>query len=65
MNFSKKAILSFIVALTSVVSMAQPYYHIMKEVNGKLIEETAYNGKKYNIKSTWKSISLKMLLAVR
>ena len=50
MNISKKAILSFIVALTSVVSMAQPYYHIMKEENGKLIEETAYNGKKYNIK---------------
>jgi hypothetical protein len=50
MNISKKAILSFIVALTSVISMAQPYYHIMKEVNGKLIEDTVYNGKKYNIK---------------
>ena len=50
MNISKKAIMSFIVALTSVVSMAQPYYHIMKEENGKLIEETGYNGKDYNIK---------------
>ena len=50
MNISKKTILSFIVALTSVVSMAQPYYHIMKEENGKLTEETAYNGKDYNIK---------------
>lgn len=50
MNISKKAIMSFIVALTSVVSMAQPYYHIMKEVNGKLIEDTVYNGKDYNIK---------------
>ncbi len=30
--------------------MAQPYYHIMKEENGKLTEETAYNGKNYNIK---------------
>ena len=50
MNISKKAIMSFIVALTSVVSMAQPYYHIMKEENGKLIEDTVYNGKNYNIK---------------
>ena len=50
MNISKKAIMSFIVALTSVVAMAQPYYHIMKEENGKLIEETGYNGKDYTIK---------------
>ena len=50
MNISKKAIMSFIVALTSLVSMAQPYYHIMKEENGKLIEDTVYNGKDYNIK---------------
>ena len=50
MNISKKAIMSFIVALTSVISMAQPYYHIMKEENGKLTEETGYNGKDYNIK---------------
>ena len=50
MNISKKAILSFIMALTSVVSMAQPYYHIMKDVNGKLTEDTVYNGKDYNIK---------------
>ena len=50
MNISKKAILSFIVALTSVISMAQPYYHIMKEENGKLTEDTVYNGKDYNIK---------------
>ena len=50
MNISKKAIMSFLVALTSVVAMAQPYYHIMKEENGKLTEETGYNGKDYNIK---------------
>lgn len=50
MNISKKAIMSFIVALTSVISMAQPYYHIMKEENGKLIEDTVYNGMDYNIK---------------
>ena len=50
MNISKKAIMTFIVALTSVISMAQPYYHIMKEENGKLTEETGYNGKDYNIK---------------
>ena len=50
MNISKKAILSIIVALTSVVSMAQPYYHIMKEVNGKLVDDTGYNGKDYYIK---------------
>ena len=50
MNISKKAILSFIMVLTSVVSMAQPYYHIMKEENGKLIEDTVFNGKDYNIK---------------
>ena len=50
MNISKKAIMSFLVALTSVISMAQPYYHIMKEENGKLTEETGYNGKDYNIK---------------
>ena len=42
MNISKKMIMSFIVALTSVVAMAQPYYHIMKEINGRLIEETKY-----------------------
>ena len=50
MNISKKAILSFIVALTSVVSMAQPYYHIMKEKNGKLTELKVYDGKDYKIK---------------
>ena len=50
MNISKKMIMSFIVALTSVVSMAQPYYHIMKEENGKLTEDTVYNGMDYNIK---------------
>jgi len=50
MNISKKALMLFIVALTSVISMAQPYYHIMKDVNGKLTEETGYNGKDYNIK---------------
>ena len=50
MNISKKMIMSFIMALTSVVSMAQPYYHIMKEVDGKLIEDTVYNGMDYNVK---------------
>ena len=50
MNISKKAIMSFIVALTSVVAMAQPYYHIMKEENGKLIEQTGYDSKDYKIK---------------
>ncbi len=50
MNISKKAIMSFIVALISVVSMAQPYYHIMKEENGKLTEETGYDSKDYKIK---------------
>lgn len=50
MNISKKAILSFIVALTSGGLMAQPYYHIMKEKNGKLTEMKVYDGKEYNIK---------------
>ena len=50
MNISKKAIMSFIVALTSVVSMAQPYYHMMKEENGILTEETGYDSKDYKIK---------------
>lgn len=50
MHISKKAIMSFIVALTSVVSMAQPYYHIMKEDNGKLTEQKGYNGMDYKIK---------------
>ena len=50
MNISKKAIMSFIVALSSVVSMAQPYYHIMKEKNGKLTELKVYDGKDYKIK---------------
>ena len=50
MNIPKKAIMSFIVALTSVVSMAQPYYHIMKEKNGKLTELKVYDGKDYKIK---------------
>jgi len=50
MNISKKALMSFIVALTSVVAMAQPYYHIMKEVNGRLIEEKGYDGMDYKIK---------------
>ena len=50
MNISKKAIMSFLMALTSLVAMAQPYYHIMKEVNGKLTEEAGYDGKDYKIK---------------
>ena len=37
MNISKKALMSFLMALTSLIAMAQPYYHIMKEENGKLI----------------------------
>lgn len=50
MNISKKAIMSLIMALTSVVSMAQPYYHIMKERYGKLTEDTVYDSKDYMIK---------------
>ena len=50
MNISKKAIMLFLVALTSVVSMSQPYYHIMKEENGKLTEQTGYNSKDYKLK---------------
>ncbi len=50
MNISKKALMSFIVTLTSVVSMAQPYYHIMKDENGILTEETGYDSKDYKIK---------------
>ena len=50
MNISKKALMSFHMVLTSLVAMAQPYYHIMKEENGKLIEETGYDSKDYKLK---------------
>ena len=50
MNISKKVLMSLLMALTSLIAMAQPYYHIMKAVDGKLIEDTVYNGMNYNIK---------------
>lgn len=42
MNISKKVIMSFIMALTSLISMAQPYYHVMKRDGSNLIEDTVY-----------------------
>ena len=50
MNISKKALMSVLMALTSLTAMAQPYYHIMKRDDGNLTEEAAYNAKKYKIK---------------
>ena len=51
MNISKKALMSFLMALTSLVAMAQPYYHVMKRDGNKLIEEVAmYDAKNYKIK---------------
>ena len=51
MNISKKALMSFLMALTSAVSMAQPYYHVMKRDGNKLTEEAAtYDAKKYKIR---------------
>ena len=50
MNISKKAFMSFIIALTSLVAMAQPYYHVMKREGIILTEEAAYNAKNYKIR---------------
>ena len=50
MNISKKALMSFLMALTSAVSMAQPYYHVMKRDGINQSEEAVYNAKNYKIK---------------
>ena len=50
MNISKKALMSVIMALTSLIAMAQPYYHIMKQDDGKLTEEAMYDGQTYKVK---------------
>ena len=50
MNISKKALMSFLMALTSLIAMAQPYYHVMKRDGINQTEEAAYNAKKYKIK---------------
>ena len=50
MNISKKALMSFIMALTSLVSMAQPYYHVMKRDGSNQTEEAVYDAKTYKIK---------------
>ena len=50
MNISKKALMSVLVALTSLVSMAQPYYHVMKRDGSNQTEEAVYDAKTYKIK---------------
>ena len=50
MNSSKKTLMSFLMALTSLTAMAQPYYHVMKRDGINQTEEAAYNAKKYKIK---------------
>ena len=50
MNISKKALMSVLMALTPLVAMAQPYYHIMKQDDGKLTEEAMYDGQTYKVK---------------
>jgi len=50
MNISKKTLMSFIMVLTSLTAMAQPYYHVMKQDGSNLTEETMYNAKKYKIR---------------
>ena len=50
MNISKKALMSALMALTSLVSMAQPYYHVMKRDGINQTEEATYNAKNYKIK---------------
>ena len=50
MNISKKALMSFLMALTSLVSMAQPYYHVMKRDGINQTEEAVYNAKNYKIR---------------
>ena len=50
MNISKKALMSFLMALTSSIAMAQPYYHVMKQDGNKLTEEAGYDGQTYKVK---------------
>ena len=50
MNISKKALMSFLMALTSLIAMAQPYYHVMKQDGSNLTEEARYNSNKYKIR---------------
>ena len=50
MNISKKALMSFLMALTSLIAMAQPYYHVMKQDGNNLTEEAMYDGGTYKIK---------------
>ena len=50
MNISKKALMSVLMALTSLVAMAQPYYHVMKQDGSYLTEEAMYDSKNYKIK---------------
>ena len=50
MNISKKALMSVLMALTSLVSMAQPYYHVMKRDGINQTEEATYNAKNYKIR---------------
>jgi hypothetical protein len=45
MNISKKALMSVLMALTSLVSMAQPYYHVMKRDGINQTEEAVYDAK--------------------
>jgi hypothetical protein len=50
MNISKKALMSVLMALTSLVAIAQPYYHVMKRDDGNQTEKAKYNSKKYKIR---------------
>lgn len=50
MNISKKALMSFIMALTSLIAMAQPYYHVMKQDGSNQTEEAIYDSKNYKIR---------------
>lgn len=50
MNISKKALMSVLMALTSLVAMAQPYYHVMKQDGSNQTEEAIYDSKNYKIR---------------
>ena len=50
MNISKKAFMSVLMALTSLISMAQPYYHVMKRDGINQTEEAINNAKTYKIR---------------
>ena len=50
MNISKKALMSFLMTLTSLIAMAQPYYHVMKQDGNNLTEEAMYDSKNYKIR---------------